>query len=85
MRIAKWLAVAAAALVLLAAASLLALSLLPQRWLAALGYGIAGERLVTGMLVVGTPSRPVLYVSSRTRASAPGCRARTGTWTRTPG
>ena len=64
MRIAKWLAAVAAALVLLAAASLLALSLLPQRWLAALGYGIAGERLVTGMLVVGTPSRPVLYVSS---------------------
>jgi N-acetylneuraminic acid mutarotase len=63
-RIAKWLAAVAAALVLLAVASLLALSLLPQRWLAALGYGIAGERLVTGMLVVGTPSRPVLYVSS---------------------
>jgi Kelch motif len=63
-RIAKWLVAAAAALVLLAAASLLALSLFPQRWLAALGYGIAGERLVTGMLVVGTPSRPVIYVSS---------------------
>jgi hypothetical protein len=63
-RIAKWLVAAAAALVLLAAASLLALSLFPQRWLAALGYGIAGERLVTGMLVVGTPSHPVLYVSS---------------------
>jgi glucose/arabinose dehydrogenase/N-acetylneuraminic acid mutarotase len=64
MRIARWLVAAALVLVLLAAASLLALSLLPQRWLAALGYGIAGERLVTGMLVTGTPSRPVIYVSS---------------------
>jgi hypothetical protein len=63
-RITRWLVAVAVALALLAAASLLALSLLPQRWLAALGYGIAGERLVTGMLVVGTPSRPVLYVSS---------------------
>ena len=64
MRIAKWALAAAAALVLLAAASLLALSLAPNRWLVAAGYGIAGERLVTGMLVVGTPSKPVVYVSS---------------------
>jgi hypothetical protein len=63
-RIAKWLVAAAAALVLLVAASLLALSLAPDRWLVAAGYDIAGERLVTGMLVTGTPSRPVLYVSS---------------------
>ncbi|HYZ18038.1 MAG TPA: hypothetical protein VE615_00710, partial [Gaiellaceae bacterium] len=64
MRIAKWLAIAAAALAILLAAALLALSLAPARWLVAAGYGLAGERLVTGMLVVGTPSRPVLYVSS---------------------
>jgi hypothetical protein len=63
-RIAKWALAAAAALVLLVAASLLALSLAPNRWLVAAGYGIAGERLVTGMLVVGTPSKPVVYVSS---------------------
>jgi N-acetylneuraminic acid mutarotase len=63
-RIAKWLAAAVAVLVLLAAAGLVALSLAPQRWLAAAGYGIAGERLVTGMTVVGTPDRPILYVTS---------------------
>jgi N-acetylneuraminic acid mutarotase len=63
-RIAKWLVAAAVALLLLAAAALVALSFAPHRWLVAAGYDIAGERLVTGMLVVGTPSRPVLYVSS---------------------
>ncbi|HET7856498.1 MAG TPA: kelch repeat-containing protein [Gaiellaceae bacterium] len=64
MRIAKWLVVAATVLVVLLVVSLLALSLAPDRWLAAVGYDIAGERLVTGMLVTGTPARPVLYVSS---------------------
>lgn len=64
MRIAKWVVAAAIALVLLAAAALLALSFAPDRWLVEAGYDIAGERLVTGMLVVGTPSRPVLFVSS---------------------
>jgi glucose/arabinose dehydrogenase len=63
-RIARWLAAVVVALVLLAAAGLLALTLAPDRWLNEIGYGLAGERLVTGMLVTGTPSRPVLYVSS---------------------
>jgi N-acetylneuraminic acid mutarotase len=64
MRIVKWLLAAVAALVLLFAAGLVVLSLLPDRRLAALGYEVANERLVTGMLVTGTPAHPVLYVTS---------------------
>ncbi|MGH2920993.1 MAG: Kelch repeat-containing protein [Gaiellaceae bacterium] len=75
MRIVKRLLMVAAALALLLIATLAALSLLPDRRLAALGYEAAGERLVTGMLVTGTPARPVLYVSSsdpRIGAGQPG-------------
>jgi hypothetical protein len=55
------------ALVLLLAApvlALLALSVVPDELLVRGGYEVAGTRLVTGMTVVGTPRRPVIYVTS---------------------
>jgi hypothetical protein len=64
MRIVKPLLAVAGALALLFAGSLVVLSLLPDRWLSALGYKVAGERLVTGMYVAGTPAHPLLYVTS---------------------
>jgi hypothetical protein len=60
-----WFLVASVVLaVVIGLSGLIALLVLPDRVFARLGYGLAGERLVTGMLVKGTPSRPVLYVSS---------------------
>jgi Kelch motif len=57
-------AAAVALLVVLSAAGIATLTVLPDRWLGKLGYQAAGERLVTGMLVTGTAERPVLYVTS---------------------
>ena len=36
------------------------------------GYSAAGERLVTGILVTGTPTRPVIYVTSSDPRFGPG-------------
>lgn len=61
-----WRVVIAATLllVLLPVLGLAVLSLLPDELLARAGYEVGGTRLVTGMLVAGTPAKPVLYVTS---------------------
>jgi hypothetical protein len=51
-------------LALLPVMALAVLSVLPDAWLARWGYELGGTRLVTGMLVAGTPEQPVIYVSS---------------------
>src|SRR5687767_6624268 len=40
------------------------------------GYSAAGERLVTGILVAGTPARPVIYVTSSDPRFGPGISKR---------
>ena len=60
----RWVVTAVVLLLLLPPLALVVLSLLPDRLLARAGYEPAGTRLVTGMLVAGTPQQPVLYVSS---------------------
>jgi N-acetylneuraminic acid mutarotase len=40
------------------------------------GYSAAGERLVTGILVAGTPARPVIYVTSSDPRFGPGISRR---------
>ena len=49
-----------AALGLVAAGLVALLAVGPKRILAARGFVAANERLTTGMLVTGTPGRPVL-------------------------
>jgi glucose/arabinose dehydrogenase len=63
-RLRRVITVAALLVVLLPVLGLLVLSLLPDRLLARGGYEVGATRLVTGMFVTGTPTQPVLYVSS---------------------
>lgn len=53
-----------AALVCGAIAGAVAIAAFPRAILEQTGYSAATERLVTGILVTGTPARPVLYVTS---------------------
>ncbi len=64
MRFKRIAAAAVALLVIGPVVAIAVLTVIPDRWLAKLGYQAAAERLVTGFLVTGTPDRPVLYVSS---------------------
>jgi hypothetical protein len=63
-RLRRVLAVAVPLVVLLPVAGVVAFTLVPDRLLARVGYEVGAARLVTGMLVAGTPQRPVIYVSS---------------------
>jgi Kelch motif/Glucose / Sorbosone dehydrogenase len=58
------LAVAVLLLVLVPVLALAVLSVVPDTWLARGGYEVGATRLVTGMLVRGSPAQPVIYVSS---------------------
>ena len=64
MRFRRIAAAAVALLVVVPVVAIAVLTVIPDSWLATLGYQAAAERLVTGFLVTGTPDRPVLYVSS---------------------
>ena len=64
MRLRRVLAAAALVVVLIPLGGLALVSVVPDRLLARAGYEVGGTRLVTGMLVAGTPRRPVIYVSS---------------------
>jgi hypothetical protein len=63
-RLRRALIIAALLLVVLPVLGLVALTFVPDQLLARAGYEVGGTRLVTGMLVAGTPRRPVIYVSS---------------------
>ena len=64
MRVRRILAVLLLLLVLVPVLALAALSVVPDTLLARGGYELGATRLVTGMLVTGTPAQPVIYVSS---------------------
>jgi glucose/arabinose dehydrogenase len=63
-RVRRVLAVLVLLLVLVPLLALAVLSVLPDTVLARGGYEVGATRLVTGMLVRGSPAQPVIYVSS---------------------